>query len=306
MATGEYDDGKAVRRRASLTIGGVAVVPKRTSAWKTADESSAAGVLSPGGSGLVSATGVSGGACVSADGELGPAGALVAPDAGAAPAEADAVVLAGAAAEAPPPEAAGAGAVDADAVAELAVANGSRSGASATSLRSSAPLVDFSRPSIDGGRLSPLPNAAANGELVSATPGSEPASAGAAVVAAVGAVVVGAGAEAAGVLAAGAMAAGVERRNSTGTAIRPTTSSAATGHRRRSTRSRARVLSGLIRRLQQGSRWTRRAPAWSCSAPPGQGHRSQASRPHRSCRSRSCPRPGRPAAACRRWPTPAR
>src|SRR3954470_6027717 len=53
-----------------------------------------------------------------------------------------------------------------------AKANGSRSAASRTAWHSSAPLVALSRPSIEGGRSRPLPNAAANGELVMATDGS--------------------------------------------------------------------------------------------------------------------------------------
>src|SRR3954471_8997713 len=51
-------------------------------------------------------------------------------------------------------------------------ANGSWSGASATSLRGAAPLVAFNRPAIDGGRLRPAPKAAAKGELVIPTLGS--------------------------------------------------------------------------------------------------------------------------------------
>src|SRR4051794_4313653 len=118
-ATGSYDDGKAVRRVASLTIGEVAVgaeraaagetgeegvalvggevVPKRTSAWKTEEESlslvgdelSAPGAGEAAGVEVTSAPRGLAAAC----GELGPAGTSLAPPvdgAAAAGAEAEA------------------------------------------------------------------------------------------------------------------------------------------------------------------------------------------------------------------------
>src|SRR5204863_6087868 len=119
-----------------------------------------------------------------------------------------------------------------EAAAFACTANGSCSGASATSLRWSAPLVAFSRPSIDGGRLRPAPNAAANGELVRPTLGSAPTSAVAAEAVAPVAPVVPVAAAAGAAAGAGvvpSIAAGDGRRKSTGTATRSAASSAATG-----------------------------------------------------------------------------
>src|SRR4051812_19474053 len=175
---------------------------------------------------------------------------------------------------------AGGVAVAASVLVLAANANGSRSAASRTALLSSAPLVALSRPSIDGGRSSPLPKAAANGELVIATDGSATTS-----VAPVGPV--GAAAAAGAAVGAGApvvvgvevveasSAAGAGRRKRTGIAISPTTSSAATGHSRFSTSSRATLRSAIIRHLRRsgGTRswWPRhpwRARPWQDRASP--------------------------------------